>query len=77
MIFPTAITRSRVPSEHGSDNPPPTDEKPIDEVYHDRNLLAIAELVIRPSLEDVEDIDRFVLLIPLFASRLDEDSVGY
>ncbi|WP_455448599.1 hypothetical protein [Natrinema thermotolerans] len=26
----------------GTDNPPPTDEKPIDEVYHDRNLLAIA-----------------------------------
>ncbi|MGQ3411054.1 hypothetical protein ACT4ML_02165 [Natrinema sp. LN54] len=26
----------------GADNPPPTDEKSIDEVYHDRNLLAIA-----------------------------------
>ncbi|SEW01289.1 hypothetical protein [Natrinema salifodinae] len=26
----------------GADNPPPTNEKPIDEVYHDRNLLAIA-----------------------------------
>ncbi|WP_455448081.1 hypothetical protein [Natrinema thermotolerans] len=26
----------------GTDNPPPTDEKPLDEVYHDRNLLAIA-----------------------------------
>ncbi|OAQ52337.1 hypothetical protein HTG_11995 [Natrinema mahii] len=26
----------------GSDNPPPTDEKSLDEVYHDRNLLAIA-----------------------------------
>ncbi|OLZ39884.1 hypothetical protein A6E15_02310 [Natrinema saccharevitans] len=26
----------------GADNPPPTDEKPLDEVYHDRNLLAIA-----------------------------------
>lgn len=26
----------------GADNPPPTDEKPPDEVYHDRNLLAIA-----------------------------------
>ncbi|WP_408960653.1 hypothetical protein [Natrinema sp. 74] len=26
----------------GANNPPPTDEKQIDEVYHDRNLLAIA-----------------------------------
>jgi len=33
---------SRVPSEQGADNPPPTDEKPLDDVCHDRNLLAIA-----------------------------------
>ncbi|ELY41174.1 hypothetical protein [Natronorubrum sulfidifaciens] len=26
----------------GADNPPPTDEKIVDDVYHDRNLLAIA-----------------------------------
>jgi len=26
----------------GADNPPPTDGKTLDDVYHDRNLLAIA-----------------------------------
>jgi len=35
------------------------------------------ELAVGCSLKDVEDVDRFILLISLVTSRLNENTIGY